>query len=104
MAAAIALVMYVTGAAFVIDVETPSTPPDMVATRAYLVDRDIHVEFAGGCLRILKNASNKDLGTPVLSLDGTEVAVALREPESCRLVTIDVISGKRKDFGNCPVI
>lgn len=78
--------------------------PDSVATKAYLVDRDIHVKFADGCLGILKNASDAEIGAPVLSSDGTEVAVTLRESGSCRLVTIGVADGERRDFENCPTI
>ena len=77
---------------------------DMVATRAFLVDRDIHVEFASGCLGILKNAGNFELGSPILSADGKEVAVTMRQPKGCSLVTIELPSGKRRDFGACPTI
>ena len=75
-----------------------------IATRAYLVDRDVHVELDDGRVAILKNASYKDIGFPVLSADGAEVAVPLHEPEGCRLVTIEVLSGERRDFGSCPTI
>ena len=75
-----------------------------VATRAYLVNRDVHVELDDGCVAILKNANNKDIGFPVLSADGAEVAVALHEPEGCRLLTIEVMTGERRDFGSCPII
>ena len=42
----------------VIEVEPNSAAeaPAMVATSAYLVDRDIHVEFASGCLGIMRHA------------------------------------------------
>jgi hypothetical protein len=75
-----------------------------IATRAYIVDHDVHVELDDGCVAILKNANNKEIGFPVLSADGAEVAVPLHEPEGCRLVTIEVQSGKRRDFGSCPNI
>ena len=72
-------------------------------SRAFLVDRDIHVELESGCIGILKNGNNAALGKPVVSADGREIAVAVYEPQGCRLVTIDVASGTRKDFGRCPV-
>jgi len=75
-----------------------------VATKAYLVDRDIHVELADGCLGILKNANDAEIGAPVLSSDGTEVAVTVHESGSCRLVTISLADGERRDFENCPAI
>lgn len=86
---------------------TPSATPgtaNVVATNAYLVDRDIHVELANGCKRILKNANYANIGTPVLSSDGTELAVTVRESSSCRLVTIGLANGERRDFENCPAI
>lgn len=76
----------------------------MVATKAYLVDRDIHVELVDGCLGIIKNANYADIGPPVLSSDGTEVAVTVRESGSCRLVTIGLANGERRDFEKCPAI
>ena len=87
---------------------TPPTDNDagttagMVATRAYLVDRDIHVEFDTGCLGILKNRGHTKLGTPVLSADGSQVAVAVHDEASCRLMTIELADGRRHDFGECP--
>lgn len=80
----------------------PNAPFDMVATSAYLVDRDIHVEFANGCRRILKNASRSRIGKPVLSADGAHVAVTLHEDSDCRLVTIELVSGERRVYGRCP--
>ncbi|MEO1244166.1 MAG: winged helix-turn-helix domain-containing protein [Pseudomonadota bacterium] len=77
-------------------------PPPQRITRAYLVNRDIHVELDGGCLGILKNANNAEISEPVVSADGREVAVAVHEPGGCRLVTIDVTSGTKRDFGSCP--
>lgn len=85
-----------------IHVEATKTATERVATKAYLVDRDIHVEFADGCLGILKNDSYLKIGTPVLSADGAEIAVTLSEAGNCRLVTIDVANGQRQDFGSCP--
>ena len=85
-----------------IGVEPPTQEPGRVATKAYRVGRDIHVEFASGCLGILKNGNNMEIGEPVLSANGTRVAVAMRKQNSCRLVTIDVTNGKRQDFGACP--
>jgi len=72
------------------------------ALRAYLVDRDVHVELESGCVGVLKNGNNAALGEPVVSADGREIAVAVHAPEGCRLVTIDVASGEKKDFGRCP--
>jgi len=73
-----------------------------VAKRAYLVNRDVHVEFDDGCVAIIKNTNNKDIGFPVLSADGFEIAVPFHEPEGCRLVIVYVQSGERRDFGSCP--
>lgn len=73
-----------------------------VATKAYLVDQDIHVKFESGCLGILKNDSNLAIGSPVLSSDGAKVAVTVRKENSCRLMTIDVSNGERQEFGACP--
>ena len=84
------------------DTASQAAQPQRVATRAYRVDRDIHVEFAGGSLGILKNASKVDIGKPVLSADGGLIAVAIHENHVCRLVTIDVRNGERQDFGACP--
>lgn len=72
--------------------------------RAYLVDQDIHVELSNGCRRILVNAGNKDVGTPVLSSDGSQLAVTVREDTSCRLVTIELLDGRLTDFGHCPTV
>ncbi len=77
-------------------------PQDERISRAYLVNRDIHVELESGCIGVLKNGNNAALGEPVISTDGREIAVAVYEPEGCRLVTIDVASGDRNDFGHCP--
>ena len=76
--------------------------PDLFATEAYLVDRDVHVEFASGCLLVLKNSGKAKIGAPVLSSDGSEVAVTLHEPDGCRLVTFNVNSRERREFGGCP--
>ena len=58
--------------------------------------------MSGGCRRILRNADNLPLGEPVLSSDGREVAVAVYEEAACRLLTIDIVSGRKRDFGACP--
>ncbi|MEM8817619.1 MAG: winged helix-turn-helix domain-containing protein [Pseudomonadota bacterium] len=79
-----------------------SAEPQQRISRAYLVNRDIHVELESGCLGILKNAGYAEISEPVVSADGREVAVAVHEPEGCRLVTIDVTSGTKRDFGSCP--
>ena len=84
------------------DTDAPIAPTDLVATKAYLVDRDIHVEFANGCRRILKNASRSRIGTPVLSADGAHVAVTLHEDSDCRLVTVELVTGERRVYGRCP--
>ncbi|MGI9236106.1 MAG: winged helix-turn-helix domain-containing protein [Woeseiaceae bacterium] len=104
VAVAVATAAYMARSTSVSGAESASGSPEMVATKAYLVDRDIHVEFADGCLGILKNASHAEIGAPVLSSDGTEVAVTVREAGSCRLVTIGVADGERRDFENCPTI
>ncbi|MGI9234851.1 MAG: winged helix-turn-helix domain-containing protein [Woeseiaceae bacterium] len=104
VAVAVVAATYMSRSTSVSGAESASESPKMVATKAYLVDRDIHVEFAGGCLGILKNAGYADIGAPVLSSDGTEVAVTVREAGSCRLVTIGVADGERRDFENCPTI
>ncbi len=77
-------------------------PPDSVATRAYLVGKDIHVEFASGCIGIVRNQSYGELGTPVLSSDGAQIAVRAQKNDACRLVTLDVASGTLREFGDCP--
>lgn len=104
VAVAVVVAAYTTGSISVSGGEPVLRSPERVATNAYLVDRDIHVEFADGCLGILKNASYAEIGAPVLSSDGAEVAVTLRESGSCRLVTIGVADGERRDFENCPTI
>ncbi len=78
------------------------TADDKIATRAYLVNRDIHVEFASGCLGIVKNANHANIGPPVVSADGRSLAVTVREPGGCRMVTIDVASGEAQRFPGCP--
>ena len=77
---------------------------DRVATGAYLVNKDIHVRFASGCVGIMRASIDREIGSPLLSEDGREVAVAIQEAGDCRLVTIDVTSGELRDFGSCPVI
>lgn len=79
-----------------------SAPPERVAVRAQRVGRDIHVEYASGCRGILKNEASSVLGTPVLSSDGARLAVTLGTGASCRLVTVDVATGQREDYGACP--
>lgn len=78
------------------------TPPPGYGVQAYLVEHDIFVDMSNGCRRILKNTDNIPLGQPVLSSDGKEIAVAVYKDASCRLVTIDVINGHKRDFGDCP--
>ncbi len=73
------------------------------ATNAYLRDQDIVVEMSDGCLGIVKNSGGKKLGTPVLSSDGLHVAFTVHESKDCRLVTVDLKSGERRDFGECPL-
>jgi len=99
---------FVAGGAGLLSMSAPGSggfaglPHDERISRAYLVNRDIHVELESGCVGILKNANNAALGEPVISADGREIAVAVHEPKGCRLVTIDVANGTRKDFGRCP--
>ena len=77
-------------------------PAAAVATKAYLLDNDIVVELESGCLGILKNSDNKQIGKPILSSDGSEVAFTLSENKQCKLVTIELSDGRRSDFGTCP--
>ena len=76
---------------------------DLVATSARLVGRDVHVRFREGCLGILKNASDGDLGAPVLSSDGTKVAFPVFRASSCRLVTVDLNTRQKQSYAECPV-
>lgn len=70
--------------------------------RAYLVNRDIFVDMSNGCRRVLINANKKKIGTPVLSADGTHVAFTVRQTNKCRLVTVALADGEKRDFGSCP--
>ena len=72
------------------------------ATGVYLEDRDVHVIFDDGTIGVLKNANRADVQSPVLSEDGYEIAVAVREANRCRMVTIDLLTRERQDFGECP--
>ncbi len=76
---------------------------DRVATKAWLVDRDIHVELASGCRGIVKNANYADIGAPILSADGRSVAVTVQEDQQCRMVTINVATGEAHRFADCPL-
>ncbi len=75
---------------------------DSAATNAYLVGRDIHVEFENGALGILKNANSAKIGEPVLSEDGAEIAITVSEADGCRMVTVNLTNGERQDFSTCP--
>lgn len=71
-------------------------------THAYRVNRDVFVDMSDGCRRILKNADNVEIGQPVLSSDGSRVAVAVHRASGCRLVTVELLSGRKHNFGGCP--
>ena len=73
------------------------------AVNAYLRNQDIIVEMSDGCVGILKVEGEQKLGSPLISSDGLSVAFTVRELASCRLVTVDLKSGDRQDFGECPV-
>ena len=60
------------------------------------------MEFEGGCRGVLVNAGQKDIGDPVLSEDGRQVAFTVREDATCRLVTVELAEGRRSEFGTCP--
>ena len=78
-------------------------PQNRTATDAYLVGHDIHVRLASGCLGIVKNTDQKMIGEPVVSADGAQVAFTLREDAICRLVVLDLPSGQKREFGECPL-
>jgi DNA-binding winged helix-turn-helix (wHTH) protein len=80
-----------------------SADTPMVATSAYLVGKDVHIEFESGCLGIIRNADGADIRAPVLSNDGSEIAVSVYEGNQCRLVMIDLSTRERSDFAQCPV-
>ncbi len=77
---------------------------DRIATKAWLVDRDIHVELASGCRGIVKNANYADISAPVLSADGRSLAVTVQEDQQCRMVTINVATGESRRFADCPLV
>ena len=105
MAAVALLTVAVPASRWVLDDGAQAAPGDveLVATSARLVDGDVHVQFRQGCLGIFKNATNASLGAPVLSRDGSEVAVPVFEESSCRLVTIDLNTRQKQNFAECPV-
>ena len=73
------------------------------ATSAYRRNQDIVVEMSDGCVGILEGSADKELGAPMLSLDGSHVAFTVNEFANCRLVTVDLKNGDHRDFGACPV-
>ncbi len=101
-AAVIAMTIYSSMAALGTGVEWAAMTPGSVATDAYLVDRDIHVEFANGRRGILKNENYANISEPVLSSDGAEIVVTVTEDSGCRMVTIKLSNGERQDFPACP--
>ena len=72
------------------------------ATDVYLVGRDVHVVFENGTVGILRNANRANIRSPVLSEDGSEIAVAVIKDGRCRMVTIDLLTREREDFEDCP--
>ena len=89
----------VSGAPELLDV---SADPRRIAKRAWLWNNDIVVELEGGCRGVLKNEGNRRIGHPVISSDGLQVAFTVIEKNRCRLVTIDLADGSKKEFGSCP--
>ena len=75
---------------------------ERVASRAYLVGPDVHVEFDDGIVAILKNGTNAEIGRPVLSKDGYEIVVPVYEGNGCRLVIVNLSTRKQQDFSGCP--
>ena len=72
------------------------------ATDAYLVGRDVHLVFKDGTAGKLINARNADIHAPLLSRDGTELAIAVMENGQCRMLTLNIATQERVDYGKCP--
>jgi DNA-binding winged helix-turn-helix (wHTH) protein len=106
--AASALVLMTIAVAYLKQIPSP-TNGDLKSLSAHhavnvsLQNQDIVVEMSDGCVGILKGSGKRILGRPLLSSDGIFVAFTVHESASCRLVTVDLKSGDRQDFGECPV-
>ncbi|MEM7280481.1 MAG: winged helix-turn-helix domain-containing protein [Pseudomonadota bacterium] len=70
---------------------------------AYLANNQVFVDLAGGCRRIIKTTNLIQLGQPILSEDGYSVAVPAMDTEGCRLLTLDLHSGEKTRFDQCPI-
>lgn len=73
-----------------------------VATNAYRIGLDVYVEFDDGVVGVLRNASEAEIGTPVLSNDGRDIVVPVYEDRACRLVVVNLTTRQRQDFAGCP--
>jgi len=105
--AALALALVTTAAAYLTQASSDingGVEPLSVhqATSAYRQNQDIVVEMSDGCVGILEGSGDKELGAPMLSLDGSHVAFTVNEFANCRLVTVDLKNGDHRDFGACP--
>ena len=75
---------------------------DVHAVDAYIGSDNIVVRLSSGCIGIIRSAPHQYFGHPVLSNDGRHIAFTVNDEASCKLVTLGLHDGIRRDYGHCP--
>ncbi len=102
-AAMLALTLYRTGALSDSSVAMAATGVQSASgTHAWFDGDDIIVDHFRGCRLVLKSNSNKVLSSPLLSVDGEQLAFRVNENAQCRLMLFEFPTRELRRVGACP--